>query len=187
MNPCDTTLRPHHQSIRELCRSCPSTLQHHPSPHLTFSVCFNYFINFNWRTITLQYCGGFCRTSTWISHRCTRVPPSWTPLHLPPHPIPLGCTRAPVWGALLHASNLHWSSILHMVIHVSMPTCLLKTLCWNPLGSSGLFRHEPPVSLQDPAVNLSRLQTPRFQFVWPHCVSGARTCVSTPSPNFSRI
>ena len=35
---------------------------------------------------------------------------------LPPNPIPLGCPRAPALGALLHASNLHWSSILHMVI-----------------------------------------------------------------------
>ena len=33
-----------------------------------------------------------------------------------PHPIPLGCPRALALGALLHASNLHWSSILHMVI-----------------------------------------------------------------------
>ena len=26
--------------------------------------------------ITSQYCGGFCHTSTWISHGCTCVPPS---------------------------------------------------------------------------------------------------------------
>ena len=29
---------------------------------------------FNWRVITLQYCVGFCHTSTWISHRYTCVP-----------------------------------------------------------------------------------------------------------------
>ena len=29
---------------------------------------------FNWRLITLQYCGGFCHTFTWISHGCTCVP-----------------------------------------------------------------------------------------------------------------
>ena len=40
------------------------------------------------------------------------------PSHLPPHPIPLGCPRAPALSALLHASNLHWSSILHMVIYI---------------------------------------------------------------------
>ena len=32
------------------------------------------FIYFNWRLITLQYCRGFCHTSTWISHRCTCIP-----------------------------------------------------------------------------------------------------------------
>ena len=30
--------------------------------------------------------------------------------HFPPHPIPLGCPRAPALSALLHALNLHWSS-----------------------------------------------------------------------------
>ena len=40
------------------------------------------------------------------------------PSHLPPHPISLGCPRAPALRALLHASNLHWSSILHMVIYM---------------------------------------------------------------------
>ena len=36
--------------------------------------------------------------------------------HFPPHPIPLGCPRAPALGALLHASNLHCSSILHVAV-----------------------------------------------------------------------
>ena len=40
------------------------------------------------------------------------------PSHLPPHPIPLGCPRALALGALLHASNSHCSSILHMVMHM---------------------------------------------------------------------
>ena len=48
-----------------------------------FSVSFK-FIYFNWRIITLHYCDGFCYTSTWISHRYTRVPPpSWTPFPPP--------------------------------------------------------------------------------------------------------
>ena len=33
-------------------------------------------------------------------------------------PIPLGCPRAPALSALFHALNLHWSSILHMVIYM---------------------------------------------------------------------
>ena len=38
--------------------------------------------------------------------------------HLPSHPIPLGCSRAPALGALLHASNLPRSSISHTVMYV---------------------------------------------------------------------
>ena len=40
------------------------------------------------------------------------------PSHLPYHPITLGCPRAPALSALLHASNLHWSSILHVVVYI---------------------------------------------------------------------
>ena len=48
---------------------------------------------------------------------------------LPPHPILLGCPRAPVLDALLHALNLHWSSVLHMVMYMFQ--------CWDPLWLSG--------------------------------------------------
>ena len=37
---------------------------------------------------------------------------------LPTHPILQCCPRAPALSTLLHASNLHWSSILHMVIYM---------------------------------------------------------------------
>ena len=43
---------------------------------------------------------------------------SEAPYHLPPHPLPLGCPRALALGALLHAWNLHWPSILHMVMYM---------------------------------------------------------------------
>ena len=43
-------------------------------------------------------------------------PLSRTPSHIPPHPIPLSCPSAPAVSALLHASNLDWRSISHMVI-----------------------------------------------------------------------
>ena len=79
---------------------------------LFFSPFFslNQFIYFNWRLITLHYCGSFCHTLTRISHWCTCVPHSEPP-HLPPHPIPLGCPSAPALNVLFHASNLDWSSI----------------------------------------------------------------------------
>ena len=46
---------------------------------------FKIFIYFNWKLITLQYCGGFCHTLTWISHGCTCVPHPETP-PTPPSP-----------------------------------------------------------------------------------------------------
>ena len=73
---------------------------------------------FNWRLITLQYCSGFCHTSTWISHGCTCVPHPETPSHLPPHPIPQGHPSAPALSTLSHASNLDWQSTSHMVIYM---------------------------------------------------------------------
>ena len=42
-------------------------------------------------------------------------------MHLPPHPIPLGCPVALALGVLLHALNLHWSSILYIVIYMFQP------------------------------------------------------------------
>ena len=43
------------------------------------SVKFILIIYFNWRLITLQYCGGFCHTLTWISHGCAYDPWSEPP------------------------------------------------------------------------------------------------------------
>ena len=40
------------------------------------------------------------------------------PSHLPPHPTPPGCHRAPALGALCHTSNLHWLSVLHTVMYM---------------------------------------------------------------------
>ena len=80
---------------------------------------FFFFNVFNWRIITLQYCDGFCHTWVWISIYVFMCPPILNPpSHLPPHPIPLGCPRAPALDALLHASNLDWSPVLHMVMYM---------------------------------------------------------------------
>ena len=67
---------------------------------------------FNWRIIALQYCTGFCHTSTCISHRYRHV--SFL-LSLPP--TPLGCHRAPDFCSLSHTANLH-CLILHMVMYM---------------------------------------------------------------------
>ena len=69
---------------------------------------FKKFIYFNWRLITLLYCGGFCNTLTRISHWCTCVPPSRNPSHLLSHPIPLGCPSAPVLSSyFMHQTWTH--------------------------------------------------------------------------------
>ena len=45
-------------------------------------------------------------------------PPSWTPSHLPPHPIPQGHPSAPALSTLSHALNLDWQPISLMVIYM---------------------------------------------------------------------
>ena len=40
------------------------------------------------------------------------------PPNFPPHAIPLGGPSARALSALLHALNLRWSSVLHMVIYM---------------------------------------------------------------------
>ena len=66
----------------------------------------------------LQYCDDFYHTSTWICHGYTYLPHPEPTSHLSTHPIPLGCPRVLTLDALLHASNLPWSSILHMLIYM---------------------------------------------------------------------
>ena len=68
--------------------SCQNVGEHSSDSSDAFFFClylFYYICLFNWRIIALQYWGGFCHTSTWISHRYTYVP---SILNLPPisHP-----------------------------------------------------------------------------------------------------
>ena len=60
------------------------------------------------------------------------------PSHLPSHPIPLGCPRALSLSALRHALNLHWSSILRMVIYTFQCCSLI-------LSHPCLLPHSPKV------------------------------------------
>ena len=58
--------------------------------------------------------------------------------HYPLQPIPLHCPKALTLSALLHALNLHWSSILHMVIYMFQ--------CYSLKSSHPhLFLHSPKV------------------------------------------
>ena len=85
----------------------------------------NLFIYFNWRIIT---------TLLWVlpyidPNKPHVSPHPEYPSNFPPHPIPIGCPRASALSALLHASNLPWSSILHMVIY--MFQCILNAILSN--------------------------------------------------------
>ena len=101
---------------------------------------FKKLINFNWRLITLQYCGGFCHIFTWISRRYTCVSPSWAPLPPPSPPHPSGLSQRTGFECLLHALNLHWSSILHKVIYMFQ--------CYSLTSShSRLLPHSPKVCI----------------------------------------
>ena len=76
---------------------------------------------FNWRLITLQYCGGFCHTSTWISHRCTCVPPSRTLLPPPSLFHPSGLSQHTSFEC--PASCIELGLVIYFTygnIHVSM-------------------------------------------------------------------
>ena len=68
----------------------------------------------------------------------TRVPHYEPPSYLPLHPITLDCPRALTLSAMLHASNLHWSSVLHMVIYMLQ--------CYSLISSQPrLLPHSPIV------------------------------------------
>ena len=53
--------------------------------------------------------------------------PSWSPSHLPPHPIPLGHPSAPAPSTLHHTSNLNWWFVSHMIIYMFQ--------CHSPISS----------------------------------------------------
>ena len=75
--------------------------------------------------------------------------PSWTPLPLPPHTIPLGHPSAPALSILYHASNLDWQFVSHMILYMFQ--------CHSPKSS----HHCPfPQSLKDCSIHLCLLLTP---------------------------
>ena len=61
--------------------------------------------------------------SSWV-YMCS---PSWSPSHLPPHPIPLGHPSAPAPSTLHHTSNLNWWFVSHMIIYMFQ--------CHSPISS----------------------------------------------------
>ena len=105
---------------------------------VTWSAAFTFL---NWGIIALQYCVGFCHTSTWISHRYSYVhtsPALEHPSHRPSHPTPLSCHRALGWAQFT-------------VLHSKFPPAIYftrgKCICF-PGGSDG---KESARSARDPS------------------------------------
>ena len=75
---------------------------------LVFYLFIFPFIFISWRLITLQYCSGFCRTLTRISHGFTCIPHPDPPLpHFPLYPIPLGLPRAKLTNTQEEPKNIN--------------------------------------------------------------------------------
>ena len=71
------------------------------SPFLKFNFIFH------WGIIAVQYCDGYCHTSTWIGHRYTSSLPT---------PSPYFVQRGLALGALWHTANVHWLPVLRVVM-----------------------------------------------------------------------
>ena len=96
--------------------------------HWIFKCYF--FLNVNWRLITLQYCDGFYHAFTWISHGCTCVPHPEPPFHLPPHSTRQGHPSAPA----LSAQSIEPGLAIYFTydnIHVSMLFSNHSTLAFS--------------------------------------------------------
>ena len=127
-------------------------------------------ICFNWRIIALQYCDGFCHTSTWICHRYTCViPPIILPPPSPPCPSGLsqstnfGCSASCIKLALVVYFTYVYHSFLtsHINVYVSFslacphiffinkfswsfPSILEKNFCSGHRQFAGGIQHSFP-------------------------------------------
>ena len=105
-----------------------------------FVILFLILINFNWRLITLQYCGGFCHTLTWVSHGGTCVPPSRTALSPPLSSHPSGLSQCTDFECPVSCMEL--GLVIYFIygnIHVSMLFSQIIPTLPSPTESKSLF------------------------------------------------
>ena len=96
------------------------------------------------------------------------------PSHLPPQTIPLGCPRAPALGALLHASNLHWASILHTVMYMFQ--------CYSLKLSHPLLL---PLSLKVCSLHMCLLCCPAYRIIGTIFLNSIYICINIQYLSFS--
>ena len=97
-------------------------------------------IYFNWRLITLQYCGGFCHTFTEISHWVYMCSPSWHSLPPPSPPYPSGSSQGT--SPEYPVSCIEPGLVIHFTydnIHVSMLSSQIIPPLPSPTESKSLF------------------------------------------------
>ena len=106
--------------------------------HITFFKIL--YIYYSWRLITLQYCGAFCHTLTWINHGYTRVPLSQTPFPPPSPSHPSGLSQST--GFECPVSRIELVLVIYFTygnIHVSMLFSQTIPPSPSPTESKSLF------------------------------------------------
>ena len=90
-------------------------------------------IYFNWRLITLQCCGGFCHTLTWISHRCTCVPHPSGLSQCTGFECPVSCIKL---GLVIYFTygNIHVSVLFSQIIPPSPSPTESKSLFFTSVS-----------------------------------------------------
>ena len=83
-----------------------------------FYLYLYFFIYFNWRLITLQYCIAFAIHQHESTTGIHVFPILNAPSLLPPHTIPLDHPSAPAPNILYPASNLDWRFVSYMILYM---------------------------------------------------------------------
>ena len=99
--------------IHFLSHKNPRFLKFFPEFYFIFLFFFHFlkFI-FNWRVIALQYCIGFCCTTTWVNHKYTEISSFSSLPPTSPDPTPSGHHRALSWAPCA-TQQLPASYLLH--------------------------------------------------------------------------
>ena len=130
-----------------------------PSPYTpVFSMAVHVYLfllliyYFNCKLITLQYCSGFCHTLTWISHGCTCVLKSQTPLPPPSLSHPSGLSQSTCFECPVSCIKLGLAIYFtYDNIHVSVLFSQIIPPSPSPTDSKSLF-------LTSVSLLLSRIQ-----------------------------